>query len=119
MDTATVVRQLRHERARAAKQVERLSAAIAARDGGSYGKRTGGNALTSGTVGTDSGGSTRKHDVRRFALHQNAASSPERTMSAATRAKIAKAQRLRWAKRNKPDDQAAVSKTVPAAKLAK
>jgi hypothetical protein len=41
MDIATVVRQLRSERRRAANEVERLDAAIAALGGSTYGRRNG------------------------------------------------------------------------------
>ena len=58
-----VVQQLKKERDRAAKEVQRLDTALAALNGNSYGKRTGGG-----------------------------------TLSAAARARIAAAQRARWAK---------------------
>jgi hypothetical protein len=61
---AGIVHQLRKERDQAASTVKRLDAALAALDGGSYGRRTGSS----------------------------------RRISAAGRARIAAAQRARWAK---------------------
>jgi len=58
-----VVHELKKERDRAAREVQRLDAALAALNGNSHGKRTGGG-----------------------------------TLSAAARARIAAAQRARWAK---------------------
>jgi len=103
MDIAIVVQQLRKERNRAAQELERLNAALAALNANSYGKRTGGGTLSAAArakiaaaqrarwakvrAGKGSANSTRR--VAR------------RTMSAAARAKIAQAQRLRWAKHRK------------------
>jgi hypothetical protein len=86
---AVVVQQLRRERERAQKEVQRIDAALAA-------------------LGSlSSNGSSRQHTMsaaarRRISLAQKARwakqkASPKRTMSAAGRRRIAAAQRARWA----------------------
>ena len=103
MDIATVVRQLRQERDRAAKQVTRLDTAIAALNGGTYGKRTGKRNLPAEAREKIAAAQRQRWSkVRAGKGSPNEAGSPgKRTMSAAARAKIAKAQRLRWAKQKK------------------
>ena len=103
MDIAMVVRQLRKERDRAAKEVERLNAALAALNGNPYGKRTGGVTL-SAAARERIAAAQRARWAKVRASKGNAKSAsrvPRRTMSAAARAKIAQAQRLRWAKQKK------------------
>ena len=99
---AGVVQQLRKERDQAAKIVERLDAALAALNGGSYGKRTGTRSRLSAAARARIAAAQRARwaKVRRNAgQKQNVVSMPKKkTMSAAARRKIAAAQRLRWAK---------------------
>jgi hypothetical protein len=86
---SVVVQQLKRERERAQKEVQRIDAALAA-------------------LGSlSSNGSSRQHTMsaaarRRISLAQKARwakqkASPKRTMSAAGRRRIAAAQRARWA----------------------
>jgi len=103
MNLASVVGQLKKERDRATKEVERLNAALAALNGSS-GKRT----TTRGTMSAAGRARIVAAQKARWAKLRAAkvesksrATSPKRTMSAAARAKIAKAQRLRWAMRKK------------------
>ena len=101
MDIASVVRQLRQERDRAAKEVQRLDSAIVALDV-TYGKRTGKRNL-SAEAREKIAAAQRERWAKVHASKgsSNGAVRPKRTMSAAARAKIAKAQRLRWAKQKK------------------
>src|SRR5207245_9872640 len=88
-----VVQQLKVERARAQKQVQRIDAALAAL----------------GSV--SSNGASRQHPMsasarRKISLAQKARwakqkSRPKRTISAAGRRRIAAAQRARWAKQKR------------------
>ena len=90
-DLSVVVRQLKQERERAQKEVQRIDAALAA-------------------LGSlSSNGSSRRHSMsaagrRKISLAQKArwakqrAPRPKRTISAAGRRRIAAAQRARWAK---------------------
>jgi hypothetical protein len=100
MDIATVVRQLTKERDRAAKEVQRLDAALVALNGNSYGKRTGGGTLSAAARARIAAAQrARWAKVRASKASTNQAVSPgKRRLSAAARARIAKAQRLRWAK---------------------
>ena len=99
---AGVVQQLRKERDQAARIVESLDAALAALNGGSYGKRAGTRRTISaaGRARIAAAQRARWAKVRRSAgQKQNVVSMPKRkTMSAAARRKIAAAQRARWAK---------------------
>ena len=99
---AGVVQQLRKERDQAARTVEQLDAALAALNGGLYGKRTGTRqALVSGSKGEDRGcpESALGKGAEECRAEQNVVSMPKKkTMSAAARRKIAAAQRARWAK---------------------
>jgi hypothetical protein len=99
---AGVVQQLRRERDQAARVVERLDAALAALNGGSYGKRaaTRGRMSAAGRARIAAAQRARWAKVRRNAgQKQNVVSMPKKkTMSAAARKKIAAAQRARWAK---------------------
>lgn len=102
MNLAGVVQQLRKERDQAAKTVEQLNAALAALNGGSYGRKTGTrrNISAAGRARIADAQRARWAKVRRNGgRKQNVVSMPEKkTMSAAARKKIAAAQRARWAK---------------------
>jgi hypothetical protein len=100
MDIATVVRQLRKERDRAAKEVQRLDGALAALKGNSRGKRVGGGTLSAAARARIAAAQrARWAKVRASKGSANGADRPaKRGLSAAARARIAKAQRLRWAK---------------------
>lgn len=103
MDKANLVRQLRQERDRAAKEVARLDTAIAALNGGTYGKRTGRRNLSAEAREKIAAAQRQRWaKVRASKRSPNGAgNSAKRTMSAAARAKIARAQRVRWAKQKK------------------
>src|SRR5579864_7578866 len=102
MKLAGVVQQLRKERDQAAKTVEQLDAALAALNGGSYGRRTGtGRKISAaGRARIAAAQRARWAKVRRNGGQKhNVVSMPKKkTMSAAARRKIAAAQRARWAK---------------------
>ena len=99
---AGVVQLLRKERDQAARTVEQLDAALAALNGGSYGKRgkTRRTISAAGRARIAAAQRARWAKVRGNAgQKQNVVSMPEkRTMSATARKKIAAAQRARWAK---------------------
>jgi hypothetical protein len=99
---AGVVQQLRKERDRAAKVVESLDAALAALNGGSYGKRTRARSRMSAAGRARIAAAQRAQwaKVRRNSVRkQNVVSmQKKKTLSAAARRKIAAAQRARWAK---------------------
>jgi len=99
MNLASVVGQLKQERDRAANEVRQLDAAIAALNGARYGKRTGGNHLS--TAARARIAAAQRERWAKVRAAKNRGSSAKRTMSAAARAKIAEAQRLRWAKQRK------------------
>jgi hypothetical protein len=102
MNLAGVVQQLRKERDQAARTVERLEAALAALNGGSYGRKTETRRKISaaGRARIAAAQRARWAKVRRDGgQKRNVGSMPKkRTMSAAARRKIAAAQKLRWAK---------------------
>jgi hypothetical protein len=102
MNLAGVVQQLRKERNQAARTVERLDAALAALNGGSFGKRTKTRSRMSaaGRARIAAAQRSRWAKVRgNGGKKQNVVSMPKKkTMSAAARRKIAAAQRARWAK---------------------
>ena len=102
MNLAGVVQQLRKERDQAARTVEQLDAALAALDGGSYGRRTGTRRKISraGRARIAAAQRARWAKVRGNGKQtHNVVSMPKKkTMSAAARRKIAAAQRARWAK---------------------
>ena len=99
---AGVVRHLRKERDQAARTVERLDAALAALNGGSYGRRTGTRSRSSAAARARIAAAQRARwaKVRRSGgQKQKVVGMPKKkTMSAAARRKIAAAQTLRWAK---------------------
>jgi hypothetical protein len=101
MNLAGVVQQLRKERDQAARTVEQLDAALAALDGGSYGRRTGTRRKISraGRARIAAAQKARWAKVRGTGKQkQNVVTMPKKKMSAAARRKIAAAQRARWAK---------------------
>jgi hypothetical protein len=102
MNLAGVVQQLRKERDQAARTVERVDAALAALDGGSYGRRTGTrrNISAAGRARIAAAQRARWAKARGNNGHKrNVVSVPKKkTMSAAARRRIAAAQRARWAK---------------------
>jgi hypothetical protein len=102
VNLAGVVQQLRKERDQTARTVERLDAALAALNGGSYGKRTGQRRHLSATARKRIAAAQRARwaKVRGNGKQtHNVVSMPKKkTMSAAARKKIAAAQRARWAK---------------------
>jgi hypothetical protein len=98
---AGVVQQLQQERARAAREVAQLDAALAALNG-AQGKRTGtrGKMSAAGRARIGAAQRARWAKVRAGSGQtQKVVTMPKRrTMSAAARRKIAAAQRARWAK---------------------
>ncbi len=102
MNLAGVVQQLRRERDQAARTAQQLDAALAALDGGSYGRRTGTrrNISAAGRARIAAAQRARWAKVRGTGKRkQNVVAMPKKKpMSAASRRKIAAAQRARWAK---------------------
>jgi hypothetical protein len=102
MNLAGFVQQLRKERDQAARTVQQLDAALAALDGGSYGRRTGTrrNISAAGRARIAAAQRARWAKARGNNGHKrNVVSVPKKkTMSAAARRRIAAAQRARWAK---------------------
>lgn len=96
MNLAGVVQQLRKERDRAARTVQQLDAALAALDGGSYGRRTGIRRKISAAGRARIAAAQRARWAK--TRGNNGPQMPKKTMSAAARRKIAAAQRARWAK---------------------
>jgi len=99
---ADVVRQLRRERDRAAKTVERLDAALAALSGSSNAKRAGTRSRLSAAARARIAAAQRARWAKVRAnggQKRNVIAMPKKkTMSAAARRKIAAAQKARWAK---------------------
>jgi hypothetical protein len=100
---AVVVRQLQRERDQAARTVMQFDAALAALDGGSYGRRTGTRRKISAAGRARIAAAQRARWAKTRGNNgpqkQNVVSMPKKkTMSAAARRKIAAAQRARWAK---------------------
>jgi len=97
---AGIVQQLQKERDQAARTVEQLDAALAALDGGSYGRRTGTRRKISAAGRARIAAAQRARWAKvRGTGKQNVVSMPKKKkMSAAARRKIAAAQRARWAK---------------------
>ena len=98
---AGVVQQLRKERNRAAKELGRLDAALAALNGAGYAKRMGTRGGMSATGRARVAAAQRARWAKLRASQgkkQNAAGAPKRTFSPATRERMARAQRLRWSK---------------------
>jgi hypothetical protein len=100
---AGVVQQLRKERDQAGRTVERLDAALAALNGGSYGKRNGTRSRLSAAARARIAAAQRarwaKARAKNESQKQNVVSMPKKkTMSVAARRKISAAQRARWAR---------------------
>lgn len=99
---AGVVQQLKQERAQAARNVERLDAALAALTGGSSSKNTGTRKRLSAAARAKIAAAQRARwaKVRGESGQKNKVVSmpKKRTISPAARRKIAAAQRARWAK---------------------
>ena len=97
-----IVQQLRKERDQAARIVEHLDAALAALNGGSYGKRAGIRRHLSAAAREKIAAAQRARWAKvrgKGSQKQNVVAIPKRkTMSAAARTKIAAAQRARWAR---------------------
>jgi hypothetical protein len=83
-----VVRQLRKERDRAHKEVQRIDAALAAL----------GSVSSNGASRMSAAGRRRISLAQKARWAKRRTAQPKRTMSVAARKKIAAAQRARWAK---------------------
>jgi hypothetical protein len=96
---AGVVEQLRNERDRAAKEIERLDMALAALNGAGYSKRTGGRNLSVAAPARIAAAQrARWARVRASKTPSRNGAAPKRAISAAARKRMAVAQRARWAK---------------------
>jgi hypothetical protein len=102
MNLAGVVQQLNRERDQAAKTVKQLDAALAALNGGSFGRRTGTRRKISAAGRARIAAAQRARWAKARGTgkqKKNVVAMPKKkTMSAAARRKIAAAQRARWAK---------------------
>lgn len=100
MNLGSVVGQLRNERDRAAKEVQRLDAALAALNGSNYRDRTSRKTLSGAGRARIAAAQRARWTKVKASNNQsgNGTTAPKRTMSAAARKKIAAAQRARWAK---------------------
>jgi hypothetical protein len=97
---AGVVQQLEQERARAAREVAQLDAALAALNG-AHGNGTGTRGKMSAAARARIGAAQRARWAKARdskSQSRNGATAPKRTMSPAARKRIAAAQRARWAK---------------------
>jgi len=95
-----VVQMLKKEHGRLTKELQGISAALAA-FGNAYGKRTGTRGRLSVAARARIAAAQRARWARVKASKnqsRNGAAAPKRTMSAAARKRIAAAQRARWAK---------------------
>ena len=95
---AGVVQQLRQERNRASRAVERMDAALAALNGGSYGKRAGTRSKISAAGRARIAAAQRARWAKFRRTVKVVPVRGKRTLPAAARRKIAAAQRARWAK---------------------
>jgi hypothetical protein len=94
-----VVGQLKKERERAAKEVQRLDVAIAALNGSKYGKQTSRRPLSADARERIASAQRVRWTKFRAGQKANGVAMPKRrTMSAAARKRIAAAQKARWAK---------------------
>ena len=100
MNLVSVVGQLKKDRDRAAKEVQRLDAALAALIGSNYRDRTGRKTLSAAGRARIAAAQRARWAKVKTSNNQsgNGTAAPKRTMSAAARKKIAAAQRARWAK---------------------
>jgi len=98
-DLAGIAQQLKKERDRAAKEVHRLDAALAALNGSSYGRPSGGARLSAAARARIAAAQRARWAKVKRGQKANVVTMPKkRTMSAAARRRIAAAQRARWAK---------------------
>jgi len=96
---AGIAQQLKKERDRAAKEVHRLDAALAALDGNSYARPGGGGRLSAAARARIAAAQRARWAKVKRGQKANVVTMPKkRTMSAAARRRIAAAQRARWAK---------------------
>ena len=96
---AGIAQQLKKERDRAAKEVHRLDAALAALNGNSYGTRSGGGRLSAAARARIAAAQRARWAKVKRGQKANVVTMPKkRTMSVAARRRIAAAQRARWAK---------------------
>jgi hypothetical protein len=95
---AGVVQQLKRERDQAATVVERLDAALAALNGGSYGKRTRTRSKMSAAGKARIAAAQRARWAKVKSGQKQGETPKKRTMSVAARKRIAAAQRARWPK---------------------
>ena len=100
MNLVSVVRQLKKDRDRAAKELQRLDAALAALNGSNYTDRTDRKTLSAAGRARIAAAQRARWAKVKGSNNQsgNGTAAPKRTMSAAARKKIAVAQRARWAK---------------------
>ena len=100
MNLVSVVGQLKKDRDRAAKELQRLDAALAALNGSNYRDRKGRKTLYAAGRARIAAAQTARWAKVKASNNQsgNGTAAPKRTMSAAARKKIAAAQRARWAK---------------------
>jgi hypothetical protein len=94
----SVVQQLKKERDRAANEVEQLDAALAALNGSSYGKRTGGGRLSAAARARIAAAQRARWAKVKRGQNGNVVTMPKkRKLSAAALKSIRAAQRKRWA----------------------
>lgn len=95
-----VVRQLKAERDRAAREVQQLDAALAALNGAAGAKQTGRGTLSAAARARIAAAQRERWRKVKAGKSQaqNGAKRPKRIVSAATRRKLAAVQRARWAK---------------------
>ena len=100
MNLVSVVGQLKKDRDRAAKEVQRLDAALPALNGTKHRTRTARKTLSSAGRARIAAAQRARWAKMKVSNNQSGtgATAPKRTMSAAARKKIAAAQRARWAK---------------------
>jgi hypothetical protein len=97
MNIAGVTQMLKKEHDRLSKQLQGISAALAA-FGGSYAKTGTRTISAAGRAKIAAAQKARWAKVKADGGTKNVVAMPKRTMSPAARKKIAAAQRLRWAK---------------------
>lgn len=100
MNLVSVVGQLKKDRDRAAEEVQRLDAALAALNGSNHRNRTARKTLSAAGRARIAAAQRARWAKMKVSNNQggNGTTAPKRTMSAAARKKIAAAQRARWAK---------------------
>jgi hypothetical protein len=95
---SNVVRQLQQERARAAREMERLDAALAALNGSTNHRASGRGRLSTAARARIAAAQRARWAKVRGKAQPVPTSLHKRTLSAAARNRIAAAQRSRWAK---------------------